>query len=924
MNDKKEIIGYIVDYFKILINNYKLKKQDRIPSNEIFNLINDLNGLIEELYKIDYKKSSELCTNKFIPIINYVIKSEDNIDYEKTNNILKNAYRISARTSLKSYFIYREWEEKTEDKFYEPRRRILEGYIYYLEQIAKNPKFRLLIANMPSGYGKLIANDVPVLTKDGWKKHGDLKVGDYVISPKGEFIRVNLVHPKRYANTKVTFEDGEVIYCHNQHEWQVYDRNARKEKQVETTYLMENLKEKDGRTRFYLPLIEPVKGEHKDLPVDPYTYGVWLGDGMTKGGRITENINDFEIFNYIPYEISSINNGINDNVKNCHLKGLSTDLHKIGLCYQNKVVQKYIHDSYLTADISQRLELLAGIIDTDGYLDRIKQRYIITTASEKLKEDIVSLIYTFNWRVSITTIPPKKSSSGIQGKKNVYYIGFSPTMKIPCKLERKQLQKVHKQRRIGFSNIEFVDLQQGNCITVDGGLYLVGRTLKITHNTYPEKISEAWNFGYDSTGTVLALCSNEDVVKGGSRTVIDELKSKEFGEVFPNIAYNENDKNYFLKETESNWKLRDCKLASSYVAKTTQSNVVGTRASQRVHIDDLYSDYKEALNVNTNSYYFNKYNTVWRKRFVQNLIPKIVVTGTLWASGDFISLLIQDTKKNYKLHKHPKFPFTYVNEDETIVIIKVPALDYNTGLSVCPELRTTEEVIMDKNSMDEYLFQTNFQQIPTDPEALFFSYKKLRTYSKIPHTDYIGTYSVIDATRKSGKDFFSMPIFSKVEVIENKGVYERDTFDYYLKDCLFTRTATKDMYEEICKKIIEHHIIKLVIESNVTSELKQNIDAILRENGVYYCEILEKYNSENKKARINDEKGVIVRAMVFPEKNMYGESSQMGRFMNNLTLYNEDGRNSNDDAPDSLAMFSREIISGGCLPIKVKPVKRIF
>ena len=913
--DKTNIINYIAKFFNIIVNNYKNTKNKRLSSDEICDLISDLNKLIENLTNYDYEKASEICIKKFIPLINHIVKTEKKINGETINNVLKNAYRISARTSLKHYFIYREWEEKPEDKFYEPRRRILEGYIYFLEQVAKNPKFRLLIANMPSGYGKLVANDVPILTKDGWKKHGDLKVGDYVISPKGEFIRVNLVHPKRYANTKVTFEDGEVIYCHNQHEWQVYDRNAQKEKQVETTYLMENLKEKDGRTRFYLPLIEPVKGEHKDLPVDPYTYGVWLGDGSTKIGRITENINDFEIFNYIPYEISSINNGINDNVKNYHLKGLSTDLHKLGLCYQNKIVEKYIHDSYLTADISQRLELLAGIIDTDGYLDRVKQRYIITTASEKLKEDIVSLIYTFNWRASVTTIPPQKSSSCIQGKKNIYYIGFSPTMKIPCKLERKQLQKVHKQRRIGFSKIEFVDLQEGNCITVDGGLYLVGRTLKMTHNTYPEKISEAWNFGYDNSGTVLSLCSNEDVVKGGSRTVIDELKSKEFGEVFPDMAYNETDKNYFLKETESNWKLRDCRLNSSYVAKTTQSNVVGTRASQRVHIDDLYSDYKEALNINLNNFYFNKYNTVWRKRFVQNLIPKVVITGTLWASGDFIALVIQHTKKYHKLHKHPKFPYTYVNDDETIAIIKVPALDYDTGLSVCPELRTTEEVLIDKNSMDEYLFQTNFQQIPTDPESLFFSYKKLRTYEKIPATDYIGTYAVIDATRKSGKDFFSMPIFTKVE---------NDGFDYYLKDCLFTRTATKDMYMEVCNKIIEHHIIKLVIESNVTSELKQNIDTILRENGVYYCEIVEKYNSENKKARINDEKGSIVRNIVFPQKNMYGEGSQMGKFMNNFTLYNEDGNNANDDAPDSLAMFSREIICGGSLPIKVRAIKRPF
>ena len=57
---------------------------------------------------------------------------------------------------------------------------------------------------------------------------------------------------------------------------------------------------------------------------------------------------------------------------------------------------------------------------------------------------------------------------------------------------------------------------------------------------------------------------------------------------------------------------------------------------------------------------------------------------------------------------------------------------------------------------------------------------------------------------------------------------------------------------------------------------------------------------------------------------MYGEGSQMGKFMNNFTLYNEDGNNANDDAPDSLAMFSREIICGGSLPIKVRAIKRPF
>ena len=350
--------------------------------------------------------------------------------------------------------------------------------------------------------------------------------------------------------------------------------------------------------------------------------------------------------------------------------------------------------------------------------------------------------------------------------------------------------------------------------------------------TYPKKVSEAWGFGIDNTGAFLSLCSNDDVVKAGSRTVIDEMKSEAFGEVFPKLKWNEEDKDYFLKETDEKWKLRNGKLPFSYYAKTTQANTVGSRASKSIHIDDLYPDYKEAMNQELNKYYYNKSQTVWEKRFVQNKPVKLCITGTLWASGDYIDLKIQQLKKEHKFVPHPKYPFTYISTDGMCAIIQVPALDYKTGESTCPELKSTQELLQEKSNMEEYLWETNFQQKPTNPESLGFSYDKLRTYTTIPETDYKGAYSVIDATRKSGKDFFAMPIFKKVEV-DGK-------FDYYLKDALFTRTATKDMYEQIVNKIIEHHIILLVIESNVTSELKQNIEKILEAKSVNYCEIIEK------------------------------------------------------------------------------------
>lgn len=430
--------------------------------------------------------------------------------------------------------------------------------------------------------------------------------------------------------------------------------------------------------------------------------------------------------------------------------------------------------------------------------------------------------------------------------------------------------------------------------------------------TYPKKVSEAWSFGINNTGAILALCSNDDVVKSGSRSVIDEIKSEQFGEVFPSMKWNENDKDFFLKETDEKWKLKTCKLPYSYYAKTTQANVVGSRASKSIHIDDLYPDYKEAMNQALNKYYYNKSVTVWEKRFVQNKKPKVCITGTLWASGDYIDLKIQQLKKEHKFFKHPKYPYTYISEDKSCAIIQVPALDYETGESTCPELKSTSELLKEKANMEEYLWETNFQQKPTNPESLIFSYDKLRTYSTVPESDYKGTYAVIDATRKTGKDFFAMPIFRKVA--------NDNLFDYYLIDALFTRTATKDMYNDIVDKIIENNIVFMVIESNVTSELKSNVERICRERGIVPPEIIEKYNVENKSARITNEMHLVKKVLIFPDKTMYGVNTDIGKFMGNLTTYNSDGQNANDDAPDSAALFCSEIIEENSQPQVAEPV----
>ena len=426
------------------------------------------------------------------------------------------------------------------------------------------------------------------------------------------------------------------------------------------------------------------------------------------------------------------------------------------------------------------------------------------------------------------------------------------------------------------------------------------------------KFYEAFRLGLDPKGTFLSLCSNDTVVKGGSRSVIDIIKNERYGKVFPKISYQAFGKDLFLKETDGEWKLKDCAMLASYYASTTNSNVVGERASLSVDIDDLYADPKEALDENLNKDYYNKFVTVWRKRYIQNKTPQIIISGTMWSPTDFITKIIDLYESESKFIPDDKFKYTRMSEDGKSVIIQLPALDPITDKSTCEELRSTEELHKERKSMDTYLWETNFQQNPTTPEGLEFDWKALNLYTEKPVNVYGYSYAVIDGTRKSGKDFFSMPIY--------QDYYD----DYALIDCIFTKIATSELIDCIVDKIIDNHIVKLVIETNVDGGLKRVLTEKLHSRGYFACVIIEKYNTVPKKIRIEAEKGIIKKKIWFPHKNIIEANTDMSRFMQNFTLYNASGRNVNDDAPDSNAMFCSEVIGEKSKPRKAQPIERKF
>ena len=164
----------------------------------------------------------------------------------------------------------------------------------------------------------------------------------------------------------------------------------------------------------------------------------------------------------------------------------------------------------MRGSIKQRLELLAGLIDTDGTVcngerDGWKDyRVSFSNTNERLIEQVQELISGLGMWPSKTRIEPALSSSGIQGRKAVYQIGFTPIIDIPTQVSRKKIKVITKRKRLTIREIKTVKPELGRCITVDSedGIYLVGKELIPTHNsltialavltrvaTFPEKLA---------------------------------------------------------------------------------------------------------------------------------------------------------------------------------------------------------------------------------------------------------------------------------------------------------------------------------------------------------------------------------------------------------------------------------------------------
>jgi GTPase len=289
----------------------------------------------------------------------------------------------------------------------------------------------------------------------------------------------------------------------------------------------------------------PVEFEEKNIDLDPYFLGAWLGDGTSSNNSITnidqeilEKLQEIcvknkwimkKIKNTITYSFSGLGKEITRSTNKLGINGLTIHKNKyifkwhtknnlkkqktfktkndaitfINNCNDRKVVlnnavtdylrkynlinNKHIPYQYLYNTRNIRLQVLAGLIDTDGYMDN--NCYFITQKNERLAKDICYLARSLGFKtIYKQRVKRCKNSKSNPMHEDVYYentISGEGLHEVPVVLQRKKISKWNSNIRPLMTTIKVVSvgIKEYNGFTLDdNGRFLLG-DFTVTHNS---------------------------------------------------------------------------------------------------------------------------------------------------------------------------------------------------------------------------------------------------------------------------------------------------------------------------------------------------------------------------------------------------------------------------------------------------------
>jgi deoxycytidine triphosphate deaminase len=342
--------------------------------------------------------------------------------------------------------------------------------------------------------GKALALDTPVPTPYGWRTIAELEPGDWVFAPTGEEIPVTAASEVMLGRDcrEVVFSDGTTVVADAEHLWRVrtHDDPPHRRRTLTTDQLARTLRRGNGY-RWRLDQCHPVQYEERELPVDPYVFGVWIGDGTSTKAEVTCNdqpiLHEIEMAGYpvqrandrIAYRIGGAGHTRDARTgRHSPNSSLHSTLRRIGV-----LGNKHIPSDYLQASVHQRRALLEGIMDTDGYVDTLG-RCDVTTIDRGLAEQYAELIASLGHRPVIATKTATLYGKVCGLRHEVTFTPREVVFRLPRKRARQQLtQRFDRGRSI--VEVRPVASVPVKCIQVgtEAGTFLITRRFIPTHNS---------------------------------------------------------------------------------------------------------------------------------------------------------------------------------------------------------------------------------------------------------------------------------------------------------------------------------------------------------------------------------------------------------------------------------------------------------
>ena len=350
---------------------------------------------------------------------------------------------------------------------------------YQKELIENFHDFRFNINMLGRQMGKALWEETPILTSNGWSTMGELKVGDYVYDENGNETKVINKTEQQLGRKcyEVKFVHGESIIADAEHEW-VVTRNGTVRNET-TEELFQKIKPRTNSkfcSGYKIGVSDALDFPSQNVPIDPYDLGLWLGDGFSVTNKMTVHKDDYDGYR----EVTNITEGkFRKGSKTCidtkFEQFAVSDLRNMNL-YKNK----HIPDIYIFNDMNCRLELLRGLMDSDGTVEKNG-----TCRFYQSDYNIISQARQLLSTLGIKSTLREKPT----GYKMSYILAFAYNKNDIFKLPRKKERQYENSDNIcnyNFYISEVVEVPSVPvyCITVDSPnhLFLAGKTLVPTHN----------------------------------------------------------------------------------------------------------------------------------------------------------------------------------------------------------------------------------------------------------------------------------------------------------------------------------------------------------------------------------------------------------------------------------------------------------